>query len=176
MATYKGRWHGAPLRDFKTKKYYIQLEIDSTPGIYDDTREQEIAVTIETWREKRSRRANKFYYKIIGLLAAKMHTSKIEMHNMIMAEYGKEDEDAQDIMLDFDIDWRKLESVHLTPRHYQVQDKTGKLYSVYGVIRGSHTYNSKEMADLIEGAVREAKQAGIDTELERLKEQWQQEK
>lgn len=180
MATYKGRWHGAPLRDFKTKKYYIQLEIDSPPGIYDDTREQEIAVTIETWREKRSRQANKYYYEIIGLMAAKMHTSKIEMHNMIMAQYGKEDENAQDIMLDFEIDWRKLESVHLTPRHYTVEAENGKLYSVYGVIRGSHTYNSKEMAELIDGAVREAREMGIETtppeELERLREQWQQKK
>jgi hypothetical protein len=43
-------------------------------------------------------------------------------------------------------------------------------------MRGSHTYNTKEMSKLINGTVSEAKEQGIETlddiEIRRLVEQW----
>jgi hypothetical protein len=43
-------------------------------------------------------------------------------------------------------------------------------------MRGSHTYDSREMSRLIDGTVSEAKELGIETlspaELERMKQQW----
>ena len=44
------------------------------------------------------------------------------------------------------------------------------------MMRGSHTYDTKEMSRLIDGAVFEAQALGIETlppdELERMKQQW----
>ena len=52
----------------------------------------------------------------------------------------------------------------------------GKLYRVYVVMRGSHTYDTKEMSRLIDGTVQEAKEHGIETlppdELERMMSTW----
>jgi hypothetical protein len=52
----------------------------------------------------------------------------------------------------------------------------GKLYRVYIVMKGSHTYDTKQMSVLIDGTVGEAKDLGIETlpphELERMKSQW----
>ena len=52
----------------------------------------------------------------------------------------------------------------------------GKLYRVYIVMKGSHQYDTKQMATLIDGVVSEAKEMGIETippqELERMKQSW----
>jgi hypothetical protein len=52
----------------------------------------------------------------------------------------------------------------------------GILYYRYKVMRGSHTYNTKEMSVLIDGVVQEAKNLGTETlpekELERIKNLW----
>ena len=39
----------------------------------------------------------------------------------------------------------------------------GVLYRVYLVIRGSSTYNTREMSVLVDGIIQEAKQQGIET-------------
>ncbi len=48
--------------------------------------------------------------------------------------------------------------------------------SHWAVIRGSHTYDNKEMSALIDGTVEDAKEMGIETlspgEIERLKALW----
>lgn len=177
MPTYKGRWHGAPFRDFKTKKYYITVELDRAPGIYDNTQEKDLAVSIDTWSEHRSSIANRYYYELVGKISAKLYTSKTETHNMLLAEYGQEDETAADIMLDAAIDWRRVEALHLIPRRGHTEEINGRVFQVYGIVRGSHTYNTKEMAQLIDGAIREAQELNIETrppeELERLREAWQ---
>jgi hypothetical protein len=52
----------------------------------------------------------------------------------------------------------------------------GDLNRVYIVMRGSHTYNSVEMARLIDGVISEAKQLDIPvitvTEKDKMLEQW----
>lgn len=177
MPTYKGKWHGEPFRDFKTKKYYITIELERAPKIYDETKEKEIAVSIESWSEKRSGTANRYYYEIVGKIAAKLYCSKTEVHNMMLAEYGQPDTEADDIMLDTKIDWRKIDILHLIPRRGETIEADGRVFQVYGIIRGSHTYNTKEMAQLIDGTVEAAKELGIETippeELERLKKEWE---
>ena len=115
MPTYKGRWHGAPFRDFKNKKYYITVELDKAPEIYDSTQEKDLAVSIETWAEGRSSAANRYYYELVGQIAAKLYTSKTEMHNWMLAEYGQPDTEADTILLDAEIDWRRVEALHLRP-------------------------------------------------------------
>lgn len=178
MPTYRGKWHGAPFRDFKTKKYYITVELDMAPGIYETTTEKEIAVTVEPWEEKRSNAANRYYYELVGKIAAKLYASKTEIHNWIIAEYGQPDEEADDIIMKAEIDWRRVEALHLRPyQGQQLVGDDGQIYQVYQIMRGSHTYKTSEMAQLIEGVIKEAKEIGIETlppaEIERIREQWQ---
>ena len=74
------------------------------------------------------------------------------------------------------IDVNKLEGVHLkATSNTQVLDN-GDLNRVYIVMRGSHTYNSVEMARLIDGVISEAVELGIPTitvtEKDKMLEQW----
>ena len=75
------------------------------------------------------------------------------------------------------IAWEKLDTIHLRPTTATRILDDGKLYRVYIVMRGSHTYDTKEMSTLIDGVVQEAKELGIETmtpdEIERMKAAWQ---
>jgi hypothetical protein len=74
------------------------------------------------------------------------------------------------------IDVNKLEGVHLKPTSKTQVLDNGDLNRVYIVMRGSHTYNSVEMARLIDGVISEAKQLDIPvitvTEKDKMLEQW----
>ena len=74
------------------------------------------------------------------------------------------------------IDVNKLEGVHLKPTSKTQVLDNGDLNRVYIVMRGSHTYNTVEMARLIDGVISEAKQLDIPvitvTEKDKMLEQW----
>lgn len=132
--------------------------------------------TISEFRRKRSLSANAYFHVLVDKIAEKMRLSHTEIHNRMIADYGYIEEEVNDILMDDEIPWEKVQLMHLRPTEdTQVLDN-GKLYRRYNVMRGSHTYNSLEMAHLIDGTVQEAKQQGIETlppqELERLKQTW----
>lgn len=171
----RGRWTQAPYLLYKERKYIITLELDRLPKIYQDTKDKDIAIEIEEWSDKRSNRANNYFHELVGKIAKAMHASNTEIKNWLLAEYGQLDPDLGEVTLEEKIDWRRLDQIHLRPTTEYIID--GDLvYRKYFVIRGSHTYNKKEMAHLIDGTVQEAKEMGIETmppeELERLKAAW----
>ena len=140
------------------------------------TQDRDKVFTISEFRRKRSLSANAYFHVLVDKIAEKMRLSHTEVHNMMIADWGRVDEELSTIIMDDEIPWEKVKAIHLRPTtHTQVLDN-GKLYRVYLVMRGSHTYNSLEMAHLIDGTVQEAKKQGIETlppqELERLKQAW----
>ena len=69
---------------------------------------------------------------------------------------------------------RELEEPHLKLAKSDVENGVEVFF--YRVYRGSHTYNSAEMAKLIDGTIAECKDQGIETlpphELNRMLERW----
>ena len=132
--------------------------------------------TISEFRKKRSLNANAYFHVLVDKIAEKMRLSHTEVHNRIIADYGYVEEELNDILMDDEIPWEKVQLMHLRPTEVTQVLDDGRLYRRYNVMRGSHTYNSLEMAHLIDGTVQEAKQQGIETlppyELERLKRTW----
>ena len=61
-------------------------------------------------------------------------------------------------------------------RLYETRQENGKDYSCYFVYKESHKMDSKEFAHLVDGAIEEAKELGIQTDtpeqLARYKEEW----
>ena len=152
------------------------MEVSDIPAIYDDTKDDILDIKIEKHREGRSDRANRYFHKLVGEIAKVQKVSMIEVKNQMISDYGCVDEDIPEIQLKEDIDWRRIERLHLQPTsEYDINDD-GILFYKYRVMRGSHTYNTKEMSDLIDGVVSEAKELGIETlppaEIERMKQQW----
>lgn len=58
----------------------------------------------------------------------------------------------------------------------ETRQENGKNYSCYFVYKESHKMNTKEFAHLVDGAIEEAKELGIQTDtpeqLARYKEEW----
>lgn len=142
---------------------------------YDGIRDKDLRLKASVWREKRSLSANAYFYVLVGKLAARLSVSVTEVHNEMISSYGEPDEEIKTIVIRDDIDWRRLDSIHLRPTSDFGTMADGVVYRKYVVMRGSHTYDSKEMARLIDGTVQECKQQEIETlppaELRRMYEE-----
>lgn len=172
----RAKWHGAPFHDIATRKWIISFEVEDAPEVFDKTKDKDLTLEVKRFREGRSLTANAYFHKLCDLIAKKMHISEIESKNLMLSRYGQLDEDVKHIILDDEVDYLKITSLHLRPTSHVKTMDNGKLYRVYLVIRGSHTYDTAEMSDLIDGTVDEAKALGIETlppmEIERMKAAW----
>jgi len=129
--------------------------------------------------KQRSLSANNYFYALITKIADRLRISLNEVHNQMLSRYGYPefvDDKVVYFILPDSIDVNKLEGVHLKPTaKTQVLDN-GDLNRVYLVMRGSHTYNTAEMARLIDGVISEAKALDIETititERDKMLEQW----
>lgn len=173
----RGRFATAPSKAWESGKWQITLEIDDQPTIYDELKGNELNIELKRYREKRSLNANAYFHVLVDKIAAALRSTHTEIHNWLISEYGQIDEQINNIILDDKIEWRKIETIHLRPTTATRVMDNGKLYRVYWVMRGSHTYDTAEMSRLIDGTVEQAKDIGIETltsdELERMKSAWQ---
>ena len=158
------------------RKWQMTLELEEQPTFYDRLKDKDISVEIKQYREKRSLNANAYFHVLVDKIAGIQRVTHTEVHNRLIADYGVIDEQINNIILDDTIPWLRLDTIHLRPTTATRVMDNGKLYRVYLVMRGSHTYNTAEMSRLIDGTVEEAKALGIETitpdELERMKSLW----
>ena len=116
--------------------------------------------------KKRSLSANNYFYALCTKIAEKLRISLNEVHNNMLSSYGYPEYMNDKIVyfiLPDRVDVNKLEGVHLKATSKTQTLSNGELNRVYIVMRGSHTYNSSEMARLIDGVIHEAEQLEIET-------------
>lgn len=128
---------------------------------------------------KRSLSANNYFYALITKIAEKLRISLNEAHNIMLSRYGYPefiDDKIVYFILPDRVDVNKLDSVHLKATDKTQTLDNGELNRVYIVMRGSHTYNTTEMARLIDGVISEAKELDIETitvtEKDKMLEAW----
>lgn len=163
----------------------VQCDRDDIGPEWDDLRKNEkLAFTVKPWKKKRSLDANAYYWQLVTKLADKLNISKPHLHNILLRRYGQiEFIDGKMIYLvlpDSDDGSRQAdeaETYHIKPTSEVKQGMDGMMYRTYLMLRGSSTYNTKEMSGLIEGLVSECKEQGIETippkELERMMEMYE---
>lgn len=133
--------------------------------------EGETLVEVKKKTNKRSLSANSYFHVLSGKIADAMGVSKAYSKNFLLARYGQReiDEDGNPIVLAVrdGIDMMEREDIHTAlvgSQEVYVEDQGYVEYSLYEVVRGSHTYDTKEMSVLIEGTITEAKMiGGIET-------------
>lgn len=119
-----------------------------------------INLTITEPQEKRSLDANAYFWVIVGKIADKLRASKDEVYLQLLKNYGQ----SVTITVKKGYDITKAGF-----KYYEVLKDgliNGKEFTAYRVFIGSSQYDSKEMSILIDGAVSDAKELGIDVELE----------
>lgn len=167
-------------KNWQNGKFRLTFEIDrDVSGELEGLSGCDLKIKAVRWREKRSLDANAYYWVLVGKIAEVLKTSTTEIHNEMLSNYGRPEivnERLMTIILLDSIDWKRIEYIHLKPTTATRTLDDGKLYRVYYVMRGSHTYDTKEMSTLIDGIVSEAKGLDIETltpdELERMKAAW----
>lgn len=145
-------------------KAYITVQIEG--DVDASLMEKDLDIEIKPHRKKRSLDANAYFYVLLSKMAEKLHTSTNELHNIMLSRYGYPEimEDSMVyIPLKEDIDVNNLEGIHLKSSGHVTENSKGTRYIQYILMRGSHTFNTAEMAHLIDGVISEAKDLGIDT-------------
>lgn len=163
-------------RDWKSEKLLITIEIDHSPADLETlTGCDALDITARRHREKRSLNANSYFHVLVSKIAEKTGNTITCEKNRLIREYGffeyingkiptitmkKEYEDGMLLM----------DGIHV--RVIARDADTVR----FGLMRGSHTYNTAEMSRLIDGTVEEAKELQIETltpaQIERMKASW----
>lgn len=139
---------------------------------------EEYDVTIRK-HSKRSLNANNYHWLLCEKIAKVLKISKYEAHNRIMMDYGTDWRDSSGerhfVLMRDDDKYIRATTVHYRPTD-AVEDRKGVLYRWFCLLTPSHLMNTKEMSELIDGTVSEAKELGIETrtpdEIERMKQLW----
>lgn len=155
--------------DFISGKQKAVLELnEDARQAFEKLRDCEIIVTIKKHRKKRSLDANRYYWSLLTKLATVMHLSNPEAHNIMLCKYGQAVEiDGKNALMpipDTEEAWRTVrdaQEYHLKPTSDVRVGKDGVTYRTYKMMRGSSTYNTAEMARLIDGLITCCKEAGI---------------
>lgn len=167
--------------DFTSGKQKAVLELnEDARQTFENLREcEKISVAINKYRKKRSLDANAYFHVLVGKIADVLGNSKPAVKNMLISKYGQyeiENGSLVNLIIREDIDVSEKEDIHLSPTSSVKTLDDGKLYRVYRLMRGSHTYNTEEMSKLIDGTVSEAKELGIETmtpdQIEEMKQKW----
>ena len=164
--------------DITLDQVFIQIQTTKAfLGALEEVRGvKDLDIEIKKHREKRSLNANAYFHLLVGKIAEKMGITPTEVKNMMLRDYGVVDEDIKTVILRADINYLRLEDLHLRPIEGQ-KKKLGKYeYQVYYVIKGSHLLDTADMSKLIDGTVSEAKDLGIETmtpeQIKSMNERW----
>lgn len=140
------------------------------PLLFSLDKEKVYDVSIKEHKEKRSLNANAYAWLLISKLGNVLRMSKDDVYLMMLERYGQSE--LFSVVADVDVT-----GYFQYYREFGKGFVNGKEFIHYKVFRGSSTYDTEEMAILIDGIVEECKQLGIETmtpnELERLKSLWQ---
>lgn len=167
--------------DYARRKYLVTLEVnEDIREEYDRLKDKEmLSIEVKQYRRKRSLNANAYFHVLVGEIAQVLVISPTRCKNILLGRYGQPEilENGEHAIIKTNIPVAAMleyESLHC--QCVGSRQENGQEVIFYKLIRGSHTYDTKEMSVLIDGTVQEAKDLGIETatpdEIERMKQQW----
>lgn len=131
-------------------------------------------VEIKEYRKKRSLDHNAMYWSVLTSFAEVLNISNAKAHNLLLRRYGQleryDDKPVYVVLPDTEDAETKAdeaETYHLKPTSQVKQGKDGKVYRTWMLLRGSSTYDTKEMTRLLDGLLDECKEMGIAVMTER---------
>ena len=153
------------------KNMIIQLEAPCEAGKRIEAEklaDKDLKIEIYRQNQKRSLNANAYYWRLVGEMAKRLNVSNGYCHNQLLRRYGTllSDEeqpwavrvpDTPEAIKRVDEDTE----LHLMPTSKVVVEDG--IYRIHMIIKGSHEYDTAEMSKLINGAVSEAQEMGIET-------------
>lgn len=147
----------------------------------EDLKGKELSIEVEKYRKKRSLNANAYFWQLCDKIAKKLGSDKDTIYLMLLKEAG--------VFEIIDVIEEAVPRIEALFRTIDIDYQ----YTVFGLnadgeevprnmvslkcYRGSHEYNSKQMAELINNTVQQAQELGIDTmtadEIEHICSLWE---
>lgn len=169
--------------DYRRHKTLICFAVDNPPAeieeAFDGLKDKELVLKINQYSPKRSLNANAYFHALCREIGQKIDRSDVFVKNLMIATSGQPDlndnGEAWSIKTNLDVEkmWEQ-ETLHVKPIGTKAEGH--KILYFYAVMRPTHTYNTREMAKLIDSTVQEAHTLGIPTitekEMERLLNAW----
>ena len=156
----------------------IIFQVSACEGI-EQYLDKDLVLKITQRREKRSLDSNAYFHVLADKLRLKLNVSMAYIKNHLIADYGQiEYVDEQPLIYKTTApEDYMMEQEYIHSKCVKVAEENGKNVYFYRLYRGSHTYNTKEMAQLIDGTIQECKAQGIETatpkELEEMQRLWE---
>lgn len=164
---------GSVTQDIVTGKLSVSFETENAKRVAAEAASLsgiKLRIEAKKYRKKRSLDANAYYWQLITKFAHCLGISKPAAHNLMLRSYGYDEVmDGKLVYLvipDTDEAEEKAleaETYHIRPTSELRIGTDGEIYRTYIMLRGSSTYNAKEMSCLIEGLVSACKEIGIET-------------
>lgn len=161
--------------DLMSRHQKLEIEIDSDiRKEYDKLKDKDkLRIRIVQYRKKRSLDANAYYWTLLTKFADVVGLSNPEAHNMMLRGYGQSEifggKAVYVTIPDTEEAEKKVNNAtdyHLAPTSQVRLGNDGVMYRTYRLLRGSRTYDTKEMSRLIDGLITCCKEAGIpETEI-----------
>lgn len=137
---------------------------------------KDINCKISEWREPRSLNANKYFHVLSDKLADAKRISKSECKNYLLYEYGQKWRDEEGNLICIKTNAPVESLMQSKDFHVWFAKPATDGTPMYVLLRHSSSFDTKEMAILIDGVVSECKEAGIEVlspqRIKELKERW----
>lgn len=158
-------------KNYTNGRWLLTFEMeDDIRYLLDKMKDVLLSLTAKKYRNGRSYKANSYYWKLLTELAYKLENSNACMHNILLRKYGQVEviggKLVHIVLPDTDeADKQALEATtyHIMPTEEAREGKYGAMYRTYLLLRGSKTYDTKEMSRLIEGLISDCHDQDIDT-------------
>jgi hypothetical protein len=147
----------------------LELDSDFREG-YEALKDAVVEIVIKKWRAKRSNDANKYFHLLVNEIAAVKGLEDDEVKIDLVTRYGTYARDDDGMIVGFKLPASvDASTIYPYTRLYKEVEEDGKLFKCYLVYKQTRLMDSAEMAHLIDGAVREAQDLGIDTDTPEMK-------
>lgn len=159
-------------RDWDSNKLIVSFEIDTIPNDMRALMDCRLDITADKHRNKRSKNANALLWKCLSDIAASLKTDKWAVYLEMLKRYGE-----------FTYICVKPAAVENLKKQWRECEEIGSI-DINGrpavqmlCYYGSHTYDTKQFARLLDGVISEMSEMGLETptseEMRRSLEQWE---
>ena len=169
--------------DYRTHEALVTFAIKTDLGALEDELngygDKDLKIKFSPYSPKRSLNANAYFHTLCREIGKKVDRTETFIKNSMIAQFGQADlmESGERWVIKTNLNISEMfeqENLHVKPLGGKEENGHDVFY--YAVMRPSHTYTVKEMSQLIEGTVNEAKEVGVptisDEEMERLLNAW----